>query len=100
VKGELHLGVAHQPLIVEGTEHREQVDKRRREIEKLAGLYHVKVRADVVEGNPIYELVRMSRDYDLLVLPYPRGRRSFLTRPDVALNIIHRAHCSVMVMPC
>lgn len=100
VKGELHLGVAHPPLIVEGTEHREQVSKRRREIEKLAGLYHVKISTEVVEGNPIYEIVRLSRDFDLLVLPYPRGRRSFLTRPDVALNIIHRAHCSVMAMPC
>ena len=38
-------------------------------------------------------------DFDLLVLPYRRKRRSSLTRPDVGQNLLHRARCSVLVMP-
>jgi len=53
----------------------------------------------VMEGNPVEEVERASADVDLLVLPYRKGRKAFLTRPDVGLNLIHRARCSVMVMP-
>lgn len=99
VEAELHLAVVHQPVIVEGNEHRERIEQRRRELENLAGLYRMQVQTTIVEGNPIHEILRLSGDYDLLVLPYPQGRTSFLTRPDVGLNLIHRARCSVLVMP-
>lgn len=99
VDAELHLGVVHQPLIVEGSVHRESMERRRRELENLAGLYHLKAQTTVVEGNPIRAIERLSGDFDLVVVPYAKGRRSFLTRPDVALNLIHRCRSSVMVMP-
>lgn len=100
VGADLRLGVVHQPEIVVGHEHREEMEQRRREVEKLAGLYRVHIDTEVMTGNPIRELLRACGDCDLLVMPYRRGRRSFLTRPDVVLNLIHRARCSVMIMPC
>jgi len=99
VGAELHLGVSHQPLMVEGADHRERIEERRVEIENLASLYRLKVETHILEGNPIHQFERLSRDFELLILPYPRGRSSFLTRPDVGLNLIHRSHCSVMVLP-
>lgn len=99
IGAELHLGLVHQPNLVVGPELRDEMEERRREVENLAGLYHVEVRTRVLEGNPIAEICKASRDFDLLVLPYRKGRKAFLTRPDVGLNLIHRAHCSVMVMP-
>jgi len=68
-------------------------------VENLAGLYRMKIHTTVLEGNPIHQIEGLSRDFDLVVLPYPRGRSSFLTSPDVGLNLIHRCHCSVMAMP-
>jgi hypothetical protein len=97
---ELHLGVVRQPDIVEGRDHRLELGRRRREIESLAALYHVDTQTREVDGNPIHEMEQQSRDADLLVLPYSRGRAPSMTRPDVALQLLHRAHCSVLVVPC
>ncbi len=99
VGGELFLGVVHQPELVAGADLRQEVEKRRQEIESIAGMYHVDIRTVVFEGNPIVEIEKASGDYDLMVLPFRRGHKAFLTRPDVALNLLHRARCSVMVMP-
>jgi len=96
---ELQLGVVHQPDLVAGADLRGEVEARRREIENLAGMYHIEMNTRVMEGNPVEEVERASADVDLLVLPYRKGRKAFLTRPDVGLNLIHRARCSVMVMP-
>jgi hypothetical protein len=52
-----------------------------------------------MDGNPIREVVAASKDFDLLVLPQRRRKRAFLTKPDIGLNLIHKASCSVMVMP-
>lgn len=99
VDAELVLGVVHQPELVVGTELREEVEAKRQEIVNLAGMYHVKVEQLVMDGNPIREVVAASKDFDLLVLPQRRRKRAFLTRPDIGLNLIHKASCSVMVMP-
>jgi Trk K+ transport system NAD-binding subunit len=99
VGGDLILGVVHQPDLVAGTELREEVEERRLEIENLAGMYHVDITVHEFEGNPIVEIEQASREYDLLVLPFKRRRKAFLTRPDVPLNLLHRAHCSVLAMP-
>jgi hypothetical protein len=96
---ELHLGVVHAPSLVVGAEQRDEMEETRNAITRLAGLYHVKLRALELEGNPIEEAERVSGRFDLLVLPLPRARRPFLTRPDVALNLVHRARCSVLALP-
>jgi len=100
VGAELHLAVVHQPEIVAGAELKQEVEQQRREIENLAGMYHVKIRTQVMHGNPIREVIEQSRNYELVVLPYRRGRKAFLTRPNVGLNLIHLCACSVLVMPC
>jgi len=99
VGAELQLALVHQPEIVVGAELADEIERRGREIVNLAGMYHVETSVRRLAGNPIAEVVGASREYDLIVLPFRKGRRAFLTRPSVALNIIHRAACSVMVMP-
>lgn len=90
----------HQPDLVAGPERRAEMDARRREIEVLAGLYHIRPHTTVVSGNPVRAVLGLAPEFDLLVLPYPRGRPNGLSRPNVALHLIHRASCSVMVKPC
>jgi Trk K+ transport system NAD-binding subunit len=96
---ELQLLVVHAPDIVEGTERRAELDRRRRELERLAGMYHLDVETITREGNPIHATVAASDDCELLVLPYRKRHKGSLTRPDVTLNLIHRARCSVIAMP-
>ena len=62
-------------------------------------MYHVEVEEVIMEGNPIEQVVTRSKQYGVLVTAYKRGRASSLTRPDVAQNLLHRAHCSTLVMP-
>jgi len=99
VSADLHLGVVHQPEIVAGTEMQGEIDQCKNEIENLAGMYHAKIETMTLEGNPIHQIVQQSEHFDLIVMPYRRGRTSFLTRPNVGLNIIHRSESSVLVMP-
>lgn len=99
VEGELHLAVVHQPELVVGSRMREEMEETRRQVENLAGMYHVEVNAEALEGNPIRTVVQRSQAAGVLVLPYRRRRKSFLTRPDVGQNLIHRARCSTLVMP-
>ncbi len=99
VEAELTLAVVHQPELVVGKELRQEIEERRREVLSLASLSHVPVRVVEVAGNPVSEVLALGGDYDLVVLSQPRRRKSFLTRPDVNLNLIHRLPCSVMTMP-
>jgi hypothetical protein len=99
IEAGLTLVVVHQPELVVGSQLREEVDERRREVLRLAGLYHLPVEVEVLDGNPIEVMTTRSEDCDLMVLPYRRRRSSSLTNPDVAQNLIHRARCSVLVMP-
>jgi len=99
VGAELTLALVHQPELVVGVELRREMEEYRREVLSLASLFHVPVTVRELEGNPVTEILAIGDGYDLAVLSQPRRRRSFLTRPDVGLNLIHRLGCSVMTMP-
>ena len=99
IGAKLFLGVVQQPDIVVGSDHRQEMTEQHRELEALISMYHIKSETVIMEGNPIREIEKRSRDFDLLILPRKRGRRGSIRKPDVGLNLIHRAHCSVMVMP-
>ncbi len=99
VDAELHLASVQQPELVVGADAHADMEQVVGDIESLAGMYHVEVQAHRLVGNPIQEVEQVAGDYDLLVLPHIRNRKTFLTRPSVSLNLIHRAPCSVMALP-
>jgi Trk K+ transport system NAD-binding subunit len=100
VGGKLQLGVVHQPELVVGARMREELEVERRQIEELARMFRVDLQVRVMEGNPIAQLVRQSRELNALVVPYPRQRRPSLMRPDVGQNLAHLARCSTYLVPC
>ncbi len=95
----LDVAVVHQPDLVVGKEMSEDLEKRWQEVRNLAGMYHVDVTERRLDGNPIRQVMGISGEYDLVVVPYRKRKRTFLTRPDISLNILHGAPCSVMAMP-
>ena len=99
LKVELHIAVGQQPDIVEGTERRAEMEARRRVVERLAGMYHVRPHTTVLTGNPVRELIAFSKGSDLMVVPYPRGQVGSFARPNVWLYLIHQAPCSVLILP-
>ncbi len=96
---ELHVAAVQQPELVVGAEAHAEMEGVADDIEALASMYHVEVQAHRLLGNPIQEIQGVAGDFDLLVLPFARARKTFLTRPSISLNLIHRAPCSVMAVP-
>jgi uncharacterized protein len=96
---ELHVAAVQQPELVVGAEAHEEMAGVAGDIEALASMYHVEVRTHRLVGNPIQVIENVAGDYDLLVVPHARGRKTFLTSPSVSLNLIHRVPCSVMALP-
>lgn len=94
------------PIILAGDQ--EDVDKIRKAAEEtvaktLAEMGQsqppsVTVRA--VDGFPVQELIEASRDADLVVLG-SRGAGGFarLTMGSVSSQVVHHAHCPVVVVP-
>ncbi len=87
-----------EPSFSIGQERIEEEKRALHQVEELCSLYRLPVITHHREGNPIREISLHSRDYQLLIIGH-RRRRWRLPRIDVAMEIISRAPCSVMVFP-
>ena len=65
----------------------------------LANLYGLKVEEVHLEGNPIEEVLKLSRDYDLMILSHGKSRRQSFFNPDVSQHLLRRAPITTMVLP-
>ena len=78
------------------------IDDQKAALEKithLANLYHLDVEQVHREGNPVQEVLRLSNDYDLMMLSHSKGRRSSFFNPDVSLHLMRRAPITTIVLP-
>lgn len=66
-------------------------------IVKRASLYGLRAETADLEGNPVRELLRLSRPSDLFVIGRRRTSRDSFTSPDIALRVARVAGCSVLV---
>lgn len=64
----------------------------------LGNLYRMRIENLEKEGNPIREILKISKDFDLLVVSHRRDRRWTAFRPDISHHLIFRAACSVLVV--
>ncbi len=81
---------------------KEAVEEQKRMVDRLveySELYNLKVKMNHREGNPIKETVKLAGGYNLVVLGYRKGYRGFFPRLDIALEIMARVSCSVMILP-
>ena len=87
-----------EPSFSIGQERIEEEKRALHRVEELCSLYRLPVITHHREGNPIREISFHSKDYQLLIIGH-RRRKWLLPRIDVAMEIISRAPCSVMVFP-
>lgn len=66
---------------------------------QLAKLYRLEVDEVHLEGNPIEEVLRLSSDFNLMILSHAKGRRPSLFNPDVSQHLLRRAKITTMVLP-
>lgn len=68
--------------------------------EELSALYRLPIQIHRREGNPIQEVTEQAASSNLLVMGYRQSRkRRLMPRLDVALEIMARVSCSVMILP-
>jgi nucleotide-binding universal stress UspA family protein len=95
----LTVGVALAPEFVTGAGVTEELRRQQDEIRELATSYGVRVARLEFEGNPVAATLAACAGFQLLVLGFQSGRRNSLSRPSVEQNLVHRAPCSVLVLP-
>ena len=66
---------------------------------QLANLYRLEVEEVHLEGNPIEEVLRLSSDFDLMVLSHGKDRMPSFFNPDVSQHLLRRAPITTMVLP-
>lgn len=95
----LTVGVALAPEFVTGEGVADELRRQQDEIRDLAVSYGVQVARLEFEGNPVAATLAAAAGFQLLVLGFRTGARSSLSRPSVEQNLVHRAPCSVLVLP-
>ena len=68
-------------------------------IRHLANLYRLEVEQLHREGNPVEEILKLSNDFNLLVLGHRRGRKPSFFSPDVSQHLMRRAPITTIVLP-
>ena len=68
-------------------------------ITHLANLYRLEVEQLHREGNPVEEVVKCSKDYDLLVLAHGKAKKPSFFNPDVSQHLLRRAPITTIVLP-
>ncbi len=68
-------------------------------ITHLANLYRLEVEQLHREGNPVAEIVKLSADFNLLVLAHGKGRKPSFFNPDVSQHLLRRAAITTIVLP-
>jgi Trk K+ transport system NAD-binding subunit/nucleotide-binding universal stress UspA family protein len=87
------------PVFSVGKEKVEEQKQVLTQVERLCSLYRVPVRVHHLEGNPIHEVVNLASEFQLVMIGYGQRRKRGLPGLDLSLEIMHRAPCSVMMLP-
>jgi nucleotide-binding universal stress UspA family protein len=87
-----------EPAFAAGKEKVEEQKKILDHVAEHSALYRHPVNVVHREGNPIHEIVDQAKDYNLVVMGYKKRRR-FRLQFDLALEILARLACSVMLLP-
>jgi Trk K+ transport system NAD-binding subunit/nucleotide-binding universal stress UspA family protein len=81
---------------------KDKVEERKQvltHIEKFCSLYKVPIKVHHLEGNPIFEVVKFAKEFQLVMIGYSRKSKKFSPGLNVGLEILHRVPCSVMMLP-
>jgi len=87
-----------EPSFSIGKERLEEEKRVLHQVEELCGLYRLPLTAHHREGNPIREIERMSKDFQLMIIGH-RRKKPLLPRIDIAVELISRSPCSTMLLP-
>lgn len=85
------------PDFIHGDNGEEWAQKASRKVQKLAHINKIKIEEVLREGNPVKEVVELSRNFDLVILGSTTKEGSLLS-PHVGEHLARKAFCSVLVI--
>jgi Trk K+ transport system NAD-binding subunit len=88
-----------EPAFAAGQEAVEEQKQILDRIVEQSAVYRHSINIVHREGNPIMEIVDQASGSDLVVMGYHRSGRAFIPRLHMALEILVRLSCSVMILP-
>jgi trk system potassium uptake protein TrkA len=68
-----------------------------RHVRQIGEIHHFPIEEILLEGNPIKEVVKTARDFDLIIMGSTTRGGSIL-KPNVGEHIIHKAKSSVLIV--
>ena len=86
------------PTFLVGEDEQKKQQNTLETIVNIGELYHIKIEQVIMEGNPAKQIGTLSENNDLLVIAHRSGRKNSFFNPDPVLQIIMRAHCSVLAV--
>lgn len=66
---------------------------------QLANLYRLEVEQVHLEGNPIEEVLRLSSDFNLMIVSHGKEHRPYFFNPDVSQHLLRRSSITTIVLP-
>jgi hypothetical protein len=90
---------ATPPALVVGEERGREIQQALQQAVGMGALYSVQVDSELLEGNPIHQILDQAGRFDLLVLAHRKHRPFHAARPDISRHLLMRAPCSVLVLP-
>ena len=98
-KASVTLVTVTAPRFVVGSRAIDEQKAALAKITHLANLYHLAVEEEHREGNPVEEILKLSGDFQLMVLSHGRGRKPSFFNPDVSQHLFRRAKITTIVLP-
>ncbi len=94
---ELAVGIVEVPEFLSGEEQGEGVAKVAERIKELGRIHKVTLNVIVRKGNPVRELVELSKEYDLMIVGSSNPDKGLIS-PNIGENLTRKAECSVLVV--
>ncbi len=98
-KASVTLVTVTAPRFVVGTRAVDEQKAALAKITHLANLYHLSVEEEHREGNPVEEILKLSENFQLMVLSHRRGRKPSFFNPDVSQHLFRRAKITTLALP-
>ncbi len=86
-KAELTLLNVFPPNIDQ--EGRKEIEQVPTELTHMANSHGINLIKTSTEGNPIREIIKHAKDFDLLIVGYSEHQRSTFANPDISLHLFH-----------
>ncbi|MFW5791629.1 MAG: NAD-binding protein [Desulfohalobiaceae bacterium] len=94
---EVSVVFVDEPEFFHGEDAREHVNSVMRRARKIAHMRQHSLKEIVLEGNPVKEVTREARDFDLMVLGSDTKEKAFFA-PHLSELLAQKAPCSVLII--